>query len=74
MQGKSHAEIEEAIFLASVDRGALLSRGSWFRSNKDMAEDKMFFRATFAAAPADKMQEAIKRFGDALRVEFGLAQ
>ncbi|RAO69561.1 uncharacterized protein BHQ10_005573 [Talaromyces amestolkiae] len=73
-QGKSHAEIEEAIFLASVDRGALLSRGSWFRSNKNMAEDKMFFRATFAAAPADKMQEAIKRFGDALRVEFGLAQ
>lgn len=34
----------------------------------------MFFRATFAAAAPDKMQEAIKRFGDALRAEFGLKE
>lgn len=32
----------------------------------------MFFRTTFAAAPADKITEAIKRFGEALRAEFGL--
>jgi aromatic amino acid aminotransferase I / 2-aminoadipate transaminase len=71
-KGQSHAEIEETIFTAAVDRGALLCRGSWFRADKNMPEDKMFFRATFAAASAEKMQEAIKRFGEALRAEFGL--
>lgn len=71
-KGQSHHEIEQAIFTAAVDRGALLSCGSWFRADKNIAEDKMFFRATFAAAPAEKMQEAIKRFGEALRAEFGL--
>jgi aromatic amino acid aminotransferase I len=49
-----------------------LIRGSWFRAEKDLPEDKMFFRATFAAAPADKIEEAIKRFADGLRAEFGL--
>lgn len=33
----------------------------------------MFFRATFAAASADQIAEAIKRFGDALRGQFGLS-
>ena len=32
----------------------------------------MFFRATYAAVPAEKLQEAIRRFGDAVRVSFGL--
>ena len=32
----------------------------------------MFFRATFAAASAENIEEAIKRFGDALRIQFGL--
>ncbi|OKL58059.1 hypothetical protein UA08_06677 [Talaromyces atroroseus] len=71
-KGLSHVEIEESIFTAAVDRGALLCRGSWFRADKNMAEEKMFFRATFAAASAEKMQEAIKRFGEALRAEFGI--
>ncbi|KAI9839336.1 MAG: Aromatic/aminoadipate aminotransferase 1 [Sclerophora amabilis] len=42
-------------------------------SNGDAQPDgqsDMFFRATFAAASSDKMVEAIKRFGDALRSEF----
>lgn len=32
----------------------------------------MFFRATYAAAPGDKIVEAVRRFGDAIRAEFGL--
>lgn len=32
----------------------------------------MFFRASFAAAPSDKIQEAIRRFGEALRESFQL--
>jgi len=34
----------------------------------------MYFRATFAAAPADKVGEAIRRFGEALRIEFKLEE
>jgi aromatic amino acid aminotransferase I len=71
-QGLSHEAIEDSIFKASIDQGALLICGSWFRAEKDLAEDKMFFRATYAAAPADKIEEAIKRFGDGLRSQFGL--
>lgn len=32
----------------------------------------MFFRATYAAAQFDKIDEAIKRFGNAIREEFAL--
>jgi len=47
-------------------------RGSWFYAQNDVEHDTLFFRATYAAAPFDKIQEAIKRFGDAVRVSFGL--
>jgi len=70
--GMSHDSIEMAIFKAAVDRGVLVSRGSWFRADKSLIEENMFFRVTFAAAPADKIAEAIRRFADALRAEFGL--
>ena len=32
----------------------------------------MFFRATYASAPFDRILEGIGRFGDAVREEFGL--
>lgn len=70
---KSVTEIEEEIFLNVVDHGALVMRGSWFYAQQDVEHDTMFFRATYAAAPGDKIQEAIKRFGDAVRESFGLA-
>jgi len=42
-------------------------------SGKDTGEGHgMFFRATFAAAPGHLVAEAIRRFGEALRAEFGL--
>lgn len=70
--GKSHAEIEEEIFLSAVDSGVLLSRGSWFKPDHDTAEENMFFRATFAAASSEKIDEAISRFAGSLRTQFGL--
>lgn len=70
----AHGAIEEEIFLAAIDKGVLVSRGSWFRADKGgEEEEKMFFRATFAAASEEGINEAISRFGDALRVEFGLS-
>jgi aromatic amino acid aminotransferase I / 2-aminoadipate transaminase len=64
-------EIEDSIFQAAIDKGVLCSLGSWFRAQKG-TDTEVFFRATFAAAPADKVEEAISRFGEALREVFEL--
>jgi len=66
-------EIEEKVFLAAVEKGVLLARGSWFRAEKG-SDEKLFVRTTFAAASAEKIEEAVKRMGEALRDEFGLEQ
>ncbi|KAI9805411.1 MAG: hypothetical protein M1825_000662 [Sarcosagium campestre] len=70
---KSQSEIEDAIFEKSVDQGVLVAKGSWFRADKEAEAAGMYFRATFAAAPGDKMTEAIRRFGDALRSQFQIS-
>ncbi|KAL2861103.1 aminotransferase-like domain-containing protein [Aspergillus lucknowensis] len=69
--GKTHDAIEEALFTAAVDSGVLISRGSWFKAD-GRTEDRMFFRATFAAASEENIIEAIRRFGAAVRAEFKL--
>jgi aromatic amino acid aminotransferase I len=55
-----------------VEAGVLLSRGSWFKPDHDTIEEKMFFRATFAAASSENIDEAISRFAGSLRSQFGL--
>ncbi|BCS26590.1 aminotransferase-like domain-containing protein [Aspergillus puulaauensis] len=69
--GKTRDAIEETIFGAAVSNGVLVSRGSWFKA-AGRSEERMFFRATFAAASEENITEAIKRFGDSLRTEFKL--
>lgn len=64
-------EIEDSIFEAAVGKGVLCSLGSWFRAQEGTDTD-IFVRANFATAPADKVEEAIRRLGDALREEFKL--
>jgi aromatic amino acid aminotransferase I / 2-aminoadipate transaminase len=66
-------EIEASIFQAAIAKGVLCSLGSWFRAQKD-TDTEIFLRATFAAAPAEKIQEAICRLGEALRGEFELEE
>lgn len=61
--------IEKEILEACIERGVLLIPGSWFRAERDIGHD-LFFRATFAAAASDKMEEAIKRFGAVIREAF----
>jgi len=65
-------DLEERIWLKSIEMGALVIRGSWFVAEADGPQEKMFFRTTFAAAPFDKIREAIRRFGEAVREEFDL--
>jgi aromatic amino acid aminotransferase I / 2-aminoadipate transaminase len=67
-------DIEQEIFLAAVDQGVLICRGSWFLGEKitDLEPTDMFFRATYAAASEDKIFHAIERFGIAVRQSFGV--
>jgi aromatic amino acid aminotransferase I len=76
---KDLLEIEQEIFLACVEKGVLISPGSWFAAEKvagggkeEFVPTQMFFRATFAAASDEKMAEAIERFGQAVRESFKL--
>lgn len=69
---KSIETIEEEIFMRVIDHGALVMRGSWFYANSEDSHDTLFFRATYAAAPAEKIEEGIRRFGEAIRAEFKL--
>jgi aromatic amino acid aminotransferase I / 2-aminoadipate transaminase len=71
---KTLREIEEDIFNRVIEHGALVMRGSWFYAEHDVEHDTMFFRATYAAAPAEKIDEAIRRFGVAVRESFGLKE
>lgn len=66
-------DIEEKVFLAGVEQGVLLARGSWFRAQKG-SDEALFLRTTFAAASAEQIEEGVKRMGIALRNEFGLRQ
>ncbi|KAG4277095.1 aromatic amino acid aminotransferase I [Fusarium proliferatum] len=70
---KSITEIEDEIFMSSIKYRALVIKGSFFYANKAEEHDTLFFRATYAAAPADKIHEGIRRFGDAVRANFGLS-
>ncbi|KAF1840037.1 aromatic amino acid aminotransferase 1 [Cucurbitaria berberidis CBS 394.84] len=71
---KNIETIEEEIFMRVIDHGALVMRGSWFYADAEQAHNTLFFRATYAAAPAEKIDEGIRRLGEAVREEFGLGK
>lgn len=58
--------------MAAVEHNVLLSRGSWFKADTSAVMEKMFFRATYAAASSEKIDEAISRFAECLRDQFRL--
>ena len=66
-------EIEDEVFHAGVDRGVLAAKGSWFRAEADGGKD-LHFRMTFAAESLDKIKEAIRRLGEAVRAVFLLEE
>ncbi|PSN69683.1 aromatic amino acid aminotransferase 1 [Corynespora cassiicola Philippines] len=69
-------EIEERVFMRVIEHGALVMRGSWFLAEpgEGLGGERLFFRATYAAAPAQKIEEGIRRLGEAVREEFGLGR
>ena len=71
---KSIETIEEDMFLKVIDHGTLVMRGSWFYADNEESHDTLFFRATYAAAAAEKIDEGIRRLGEAVREEFRLGK
>ena len=74
-------EIEDELFHKNVEHGTLLMKGSWFASSErewrhkgEGEKEKMFFRATYAAAKFGQIDEAIRRFGESVREVFGLVK
>ncbi|KAH6664579.1 pyridoxal phosphate-dependent transferase [Halenospora varia] len=63
---KQMTDIEEEIWLGCIKHGSLVARGSWFYAESGKNHNDMFFRLTFAAAPLDKVEEAVRRLGLAL--------
>jgi aromatic amino acid aminotransferase I len=65
--------MEDEIFLAAIDEGALVSKGSWFIAERESFVPKeLFLRTTFAAASEENMTKAIERFSTAIRKVFGI--
>lgn len=65
-------DLEEHIFQRMIEEKCLLIKGSFFLADRNQALDKLFYRATYAAAPSDRIREAVRRCGVALKSEFGL--
>ncbi|KAI5210419.1 putative aromatic aminotransferase Aro8 [Aureobasidium subglaciale] len=68
-------DIEHAIFETATEEQVLVAKGSFFKTAlyKDgPVDDGVYFRMTFAAAPEDQIEEAVRRFGVAIKREFGL--
>lgn len=70
-------ELEDQIWHKGIDKGSLVIKGSMFRADQGRSgggkDEGMFFRMTYASAKEQDMWEAMRRFGEALREEFGLA-
>lgn len=68
---RSIEEVEQEIFDSAIKNGVLVARGSWFRTEKDKPLGGLCFRTTFASASAEGMDQAISRFGQAVKDSFG---
>lgn len=71
ISNRSMLDVEKEIFDACIDSGVLVARGSWFQTEKEKPLPGLYFRATFASASPENMNEAIRRFGRAVRDSFG---
>lgn len=68
-------DVEHSIFEAATKEQVLVAKGSFFKTalyKGGPIDDGVYFRLTFAAAPEDQIEEAVRRFGVAIRAEFGL--
>ena len=64
------AEKDNAVLLGGQTDGHTDKNGHVEPVDEEV-DTAIYFRMTFAAAPMDKISEAVRRFGDTLREEFG---
>ena len=79
-------EVEQYIYEKVVKNGVLVVPGCWFKtegettpaqpaSSKQVSNpNEVFFRGTYAAVSPEKLKDGLKRLGDALYEEFGVAR
>lgn len=65
------SEIAERINSNAIENGVQVIEGLLFASNQK-PNGELQFRLTFAAAPAEHFEQALKALGDAVRQEFGI--
>ncbi|KAH7361364.1 pyridoxal phosphate-dependent transferase [Pyrenochaeta sp. MPI-SDFR-AT-0127] len=65
-------EIEKRVFMHAVEHGVLVMRGSSFLAELREGTAELYYRATYAAAPAESIEEGIRRLGVVIKEEFGL--
>jgi len=82
--GSDPYKVEEAIYEQGIKQGCLMIPGSWFKasgqSNPPQKEipsnpatkNTIFFRGTYAAVPLDQLVKGLEKFGNAIKIEFGL--
>ncbi|RCK54530.1 Aromatic/aminoadipate aminotransferase 1 [Candida viswanathii] len=82
--GEDPLKVEEAIHEQAIKQGCLMAPGSWFKSEGQSNPPQtnlplnpnhrthIFFRGTYAAVPLDRLVDGIKKFGKAVRIEYGL--
>ena len=61
-------DLEERIYSRSMEKGVVISKGSWFAAEPDQLKG-IKLRLTFATAPLDSFDWAVKQFADAVRSE-----
>ena len=61
-------DLEERIYNRSMEKGVVISKGSWFAAEPDQLKG-VKLRLTFATAPLDSFDWAVKQFADAVRGE-----
>ncbi|QMW29175.1 hypothetical protein G4B84_004510, partial [Aspergillus flavus NRRL3357] len=64
------SEIAKRINNNAIENGVQVTKGLLFASNQK-PNGELQFRLTFAAAPAEQFEQALKALGDAVRQEFG---
>lgn len=64
------AEKDNAGLIGGVTNGHTEKNGCVMHGGKEV-DTAIYFRMTFAAAPMNQISEAVRRFGDTLREEFG---
>lgn len=80
--GSDPAKVEQFIYDKVIKSGVLVVPGSWFKTEGDTVppqpeaskhstkENEIFFRGTYAAVSPEKLNEGLKRLGEALTEEF----